>query len=80
GQPLRASEQVAVLLATNEGHLDAVPTERVVGAERRIREQVRSSLPEICERIDAGDDLDEPDWEQLDTAAADAVSGLTEGD
>lgn len=80
GQPLGASEQVAVLLATNEGHLDAVPTERVVDAEQRIREHARSSLPEICERIDAGEDLDEPDWEQLETAAADAVSGLAEGD
>ncbi len=80
GQPLRASEQVAVLLATNQGHLDAVPTERIVEAERLIREQVLKSLPQICERIDAGDDLDDPAWERLDNASADAVAGLAEHD
>jgi F-type H+/Na+-transporting ATPase subunit alpha len=80
GQPLRASEQVAVLLATNEGHLDAVPAERVVEAEQRIRERALSSLPRICERIDAGKDLDDPDWEQLDKVAAEAVAGLRESD
>jgi F-type H+-transporting ATPase subunit alpha len=74
--PLRAGEQVAVLLATNEGLLDEVPIARIREAEAHIRERLLAALPELCERIERGDELEDKDWERLRGAAADAVSGL----
>jgi F-type H+-transporting ATPase subunit alpha len=78
GSPLRAGEQVAVLLATNEGLLDGLPVERIREAEQRIRERVLSALPGLCERIDEGSELEDDDWERLREAAAAAVAGLEE--
>jgi len=78
GEPLRASEQVAVLLATNEGQLDGLATERVGEAEARIREHVLSELPDICKHIDAGEALDDDDWQRLSRATAAAVQSLSD--
>jgi F-type H+-transporting ATPase subunit alpha len=74
--PLRAGEQVAVLLATNEGLLDDVPIEHIREAEARIRERVVQSLPEVCEQIETGRALDENAWERLRETAAAAISHL----
>jgi F-type H+-transporting ATPase subunit alpha len=78
GSPLRAGEQVAVLLATNEGLLDGLPVERIREAEQRIRERVLSALPGLCDRIEAGDDLEDEDWQRLRRTAEAAVAGLEE--
>jgi F-type H+-transporting ATPase subunit alpha len=78
GEPLRASEQVAVLLATNEGQLDELATERVGEAEARIREHVLSELPDICQHIDAGEALDDDDWQRLSRATAAAIESLSD--
>jgi F-type H+-transporting ATPase subunit alpha len=78
--PLRAGEQVAVLLATNEGLLDDVPTERIREVEARIRERVLATLPEVCERIESGEELGDEDWQRLRETAADAVSAQDAGD
>jgi F-type H+-transporting ATPase subunit alpha len=77
GDPLSASEQIAVLLATNEGQLDELATERVGEAEARIREHVLSELPDICEQIDAGKALDDDDWQRLSRATAAAIESLS---
>ena len=74
--PLRAAEQVAVLLATNEGLLDDVPIGRIREAEARIRERVLATLPEVCERIENGSKLEDEDWQRLRDSAADPVSAL----
>ncbi|KAA6186202.1 alternate F1F0 ATPase, F1 subunit alpha [Thiohalocapsa marina] len=76
GAPLRAAEQVAVLLATNAGLLDALPLERIAEAEQQIRARVLLSQSRLCERIEAGHTLDEEDWEQLRQTAASTVAGL----
>ena len=74
--PLRAGEQVAVLLATNEGLLDEVPIEHIREAEAHIRERVVQSLPEVCEQIETGRALDDNAWERLRETAAAAISHL----
>lgn len=75
-QPLRASEQIAILKAVNAGLLDALPLEQVARAEHAIRERVLESLPELCERMDSGADLEEEDWERLLDQARDVLSSL----
>ncbi len=56
-QPLSVAEQIAVLLAVNEGVLDQVPLERIKEAEIAIRQTVIEELPTICDRIESGEPL-----------------------
>lgn len=64
-QPLAVAEQIAVLLAVNEGVLDDVPLEQVREAETAIRQTVTVQLPEICDRIQSGESLRDSDQEKL---------------
>ncbi|MGF1540467.1 MAG: alternate F1F0 ATPase, F1 subunit alpha [Pleurocapsa sp.] len=64
-QPLSVSEQIAVLLAVNEGVLDDVPLEQVTEAETAIRQTVTEELSEICDGIEAGESLSDEDKEAL---------------
>lgn len=64
-QPLSVAEQIAVLLAVNEGVLDDVPLEHIGEAETAIRQAVTEQLPEICDRIQTGESLTDEDRQQL---------------
>ncbi len=64
-QPVPVSEQIAVLVAVNEGVLDEIPLEKVAETEKRIRDAVRDRLPEICERIEQGEKLNDEDIRTL---------------
>ncbi len=55
--PLRVSEQVAVLVAVTGGIFDGLPVEQVSEAETHVRRTMTESLPELCLRIEAGDEL-----------------------
>lgn len=55
--PLAAAEQIAVLLAVTAGLFDDVPLERMAANEARVREALRAQLPEVCRRIEAGEQL-----------------------
>lgn len=56
-QPLSVAEQIAVLLAVNEGILDKVPLERIREAEIAIRQIVIEQLSTICTCIESGEFL-----------------------
>jgi F-type H+-transporting ATPase subunit alpha len=56
-QPLSVAEQIAVLLAVNEGILDKVPLERIKEAEIAIRQIVIEQLSTICTCIESGEFL-----------------------
>ena len=56
-QPLCVAEQIAVLLAINEGVLDSVPLEKIREAEIAIRNTLMEQLSSICDRINSGDPL-----------------------
>ena len=56
-QPLSVAEQIAVLLAVNEGVLDKVPLERIREAEIAIRQIVIEQLSTICTCIESGESL-----------------------
>ncbi len=64
-QPLSVSEQIAVLLAVNEGVLDEVPLEQIRAAETAIRRAVTEQLSEICARIQSGESLTDEAKEEL---------------
>ncbi len=64
-QPLRIAAQVAVLKAVTEGLFDDLRVEDVPEAEKKVQERVIDALPSLCERIEAGEDLDQSDWSSL---------------
>lgn len=73
-RPLRASEQMAALRAVNAGLFDQLPADAVGEAEAAVQAAVRDQLPELCERMEAGEELDDAQWRRLLDVAADAVS------
>ena len=58
-------EQIAALVAVNEGVLDDVPLDDVTRLEGEVRKAVSEELPDLCDRIEAGEDLSEEDLEAL---------------
>jgi F-type H+/Na+-transporting ATPase subunit alpha len=70
-------EQLAVLLAVSEGVFDAIEVEGVAAAERGLRQAVRREHHAICERIQAGDELDAADRERLLDAARQVAAAAT---
>jgi F-type H+-transporting ATPase subunit alpha len=74
--PLPAALQVAVLLAVTAGVFDPVPLEQMAAAEEAVRAAVAQHLPEVCERVEAGQALEAEDREALLRAARAAVDAL----
>ncbi|WP_277882974.1 alternate F1F0 ATPase, F1 subunit alpha [Paracoccus salsus] len=75
-------EQIAALMAATEGLFDDLEPDDVAEAEKTVRKAVRSEVPDICDRISAGEKLDDTDRKALIEALQDALSGAppTEGD
>jgi len=71
--PMRVAEQIAVLVAVNEGVLDSISPEKMAGAERRIREAATKNLGDLCHRIEQGEKISKNDMEALKETAANAV-------
>jgi F-type H+-transporting ATPase subunit alpha len=64
-QTIRAPEQIAILLAVNNGLFDSLPVEEVPAAEQRLRDHVREALPQLYTRIEQGEKPDEESWQEL---------------
>lgn len=77
--PMPVAEQVAVLLAANDGLFDDMETGGVGGAEEKIREALRERCGDVCERIEAGKKLGDEDTMQIITAAREALRAEREG-
>ncbi|MGD8783358.1 MAG: alternate F1F0 ATPase, F1 subunit alpha [Thioalkalispiraceae bacterium] len=73
-QPLRASEQMAILKSVNNGLLDDLPLETIVDTEAAIQQRVTDELPELCVRMDAGEKLEESEWQQILEVASAAIA------
>jgi F-type H+-transporting ATPase subunit alpha len=73
-RPLTAAEQVALLHAVNEGLFDELPPATVGDVARRLEQRVVDELPELCERIDAGAELGDEDWERIARLGRDTVN------
>ena len=63
--PLSAPEQIAVLVAVNQGFFDELPLDRMDEAQQRVRKAVAEGLPEICERVNENEGLRDEDMEAL---------------
>jgi F-type H+-transporting ATPase subunit alpha len=64
-EPMRVSEQIAVLLAVTEGLFDDVPVDDMEDIEAEIRKQVTEKDAEICRRIEEGRKLSDDDRDSL---------------
>lgn len=64
-QPMLAAEQIAVLLALNEGVFDDLSLEEMPQAQQAIREKVTTELRELCTGILGGENLSEGDCQAL---------------
>lgn len=66
--PLPVSEQVAVLVAVTGGMFDDLPPELVADAEKHVRRVMRERLPDLCLRIESGQELEVTDREAIKAA------------
>lgn len=64
-QPLSVSQQIALLLAANEGYLDGITLDHIPQAATDLCNAVESQLPDVCQRIELGDQLSEGDRHAL---------------
>jgi F-type H+-transporting ATPase subunit alpha len=58
---MSVAEQVAALVAVNEGVFDPRETEQIGEAESKVRNAVSKQLPELCEKIERGEKISEED-------------------
>ncbi|RZM82225.1 alternate F1F0 ATPase, F1 subunit alpha [Leptolyngbya iicbica] len=72
-EPLAAAEQIAVLLALAEGELDGVPLADIQRVTAAIRQAVRWERADLCDQIEAGENLSDRDRAALLAVAAQAV-------
>jgi F-type H+-transporting ATPase subunit alpha len=72
-RPLPVPEQIAALVAVNEGVLDEVPIDGVAAAEKDIRREVTESLPDLCRSIESGEELGDEDVQNLADHARQAL-------
>jgi F-type H+-transporting ATPase subunit alpha len=68
-EPIRVAEQVAVLVAANEGIFDNLDLKAVGAVEKKIREAVVREQEEICRRIEQGEKLKDEDIETIKKTA-----------
>lgn len=75
-KPVPVAEQVAVLLAVNEGLFDSLSPVAIAPAELAIRQAVKGRCPEVCDRLQSGERLSDKDRQALLQVARDALNGL----
>ncbi|MFT5259313.1 MAG: F-type H+-transporting ATPase subunit alpha [Arenicella sp.] len=64
-QPQRASEQIIILKAVNEGLLDDFAMQEISKIEVLIQQELTHELPELCNFMDAGGMLEDNQWLQV---------------
>ena len=72
-EPVPVPEQIAVLVAVNEGVFDKLPLEEIAEGEEKIRETVTEDLPDVCKKIEQGEKLTDTDLDSLRKVAEDSL-------
>ena len=72
-EPLRAAEEVLILLAMDRGFAARVPMEKLAAFQQALRRQVPPQHEELIEKIEKSEDLEEAEWNTL----AEAVEAVT---
>jgi F-type H+/Na+-transporting ATPase subunit alpha len=75
--PMPVAAQIAVLLAVTQGLFDELPLERVAAAEKAVRDKLCEHLPELCRRIEAGEDFGDADRKLLLDKVTEVIQSLT---
>ncbi|HLS81703.1 MAG TPA: hypothetical protein VK025_09905, partial [Steroidobacter sp.] len=75
-EPIPVAEQMASLLAADAGVFDALPAARVAEVELAVRRDARLALPDVCERIERGEPLNEGDRVAMLESARRVVAGV----
>jgi F-type H+-transporting ATPase subunit alpha len=70
---LRVAEQIASLVAVNEGVFDDLELDVVAEAEKKVRERVLDELGQLCEFMESGEKLSDEDVEAVADTARKAV-------
>jgi len=71
--PMRASEQIAALVAVNEGLFDDLPPGEITGTQRKIHQAVAKQLPDLCERVERGEKFKDEDIKAVLKVAREAL-------
>ena len=64
-EALSPSQQIAVILSVNEGLFDGLPLHRIAQAETDVLKNITDELPDLCRRINQGNELNPEDRETL---------------
>jgi F-type H+-transporting ATPase subunit alpha len=72
-------EQIAVLLAVSRGYFDGVDMYDLPAAKHRVEEAVSRNLPELCQHILDGGELNESDLEAMTLRIAAAIEAGAPG-
>jgi F-type H+-transporting ATPase subunit alpha len=76
-KPVPVEEQVVVIFAVTEGHMDDIPVEKIRAFEAGLIDHVRTRRPELLDHIRTEGTL--PDGEALVAAIDEFKSGFGEG-
>ena len=68
-KPIHVAEQIAVLLAVNQGLFDAFSVDQIAEAELSVCRAATKLIPDVCQRIRLGEKLSEGDFKALSDAA-----------
>jgi len=60
-QTIPVAEQVAALVAVNEGVFDELEPREIGEAEKKVRQAVSERLPDLCRKIERGEKISEED-------------------
>ncbi len=71
--PIPVDEQIAVLLAASRGVFDDIDPDEVARAAHRVRGAAIEKLPDVCQRIREGEQLEQDELDQIETVARQAV-------
>ena len=74
--PVSVPAQIAILLALNAGLFDAIPMDRMIDAERAVREAAGHIPAEACSRFDTAAELTDEDRRTILDIARRSLSGL----
>jgi F-type H+/Na+-transporting ATPase subunit alpha len=77
-QPLPVSDQIADLLAVNDGLFDDISVDKISEASMKIRNRIKGELPEQIRRIDSGEKLEDDDINLLLETARKALGQFSE--
>ena len=77
-QPIPVPDQIAVLLAVTEGVFDDCPLNMMDKAKEAVRNTVIEKLPELCSRIQDGENVENSDRDSILSAARHAIESILE--